>query len=364
MSVTRTVVGVCMLLALPAATALAGPSKKEIEHARKMNPLINGINDATPAVRRDRDSYLRWVNPDTGPTCQEKNMSRPYPLQLAAPFAKDIAAAAKAKPKMKELDAAAAMYAAALAKIGLLWSEAGTYYGERKYKDDACARGKTLHTELMAAWEQFFLGDRGIRAGIQAEEDAADARDLPMLKKKFGQNLRWHHRALLVDAKKILRTVAVATEASERAAAASAPPEKVRGKTPPMVAPDAAVAAPAPSPSPAAEPAPAIDLAAVKAQIDAYTAMAALAKQLGSDKLRLDANVSGFDRMTYPAEQFAKTAAEVLAHLDGSKPYTDSEKKRLAKGDADFPGTFKRLISAYNSMVDMANRVTFSGKMK
>src|SRR4030095_15910268 len=75
------------------------------------------------------------------------------------------------------------------------------------YKDDKLALAIETHPKLLAAWDKFSKANAALEAQIDKVEDKLAACELAELEKTSGKQLRWHHKRMLVEAKKLLAFV-------------------------------------------------------------------------------------------------------------------------------------------------------------
>lgn len=126
-----------------------------------------------PDVRRARDAYVDRMGERAAPL--HDDWSNPSALNYvhsgSVGFCRDaIDRAIALAPPEPGFDTAAAAYITALEVLARLADETETYYERRTYRDDLGARGRELHTELPAAFTNFFAADRALRIEASAIE--------------------------------------------------------------------------------------------------------------------------------------------------------------------------------------------------
>ena len=93
-----------------------------------------------------------------------------------------------------------------MSKLEPLLKEADDYYQREDYKDDKMAKGKALHPRLVAAWDAFANADQQLRTGVEAINDKRALERLAEIESKEGKQARDHVEALMIQAKRVLRT--------------------------------------------------------------------------------------------------------------------------------------------------------------
>jgi hypothetical protein len=91
-----------------------------------------------------------------------------------------------------------------VSKLEPLLKEADDYYSQEDYKDDRMAKGKALHPRLVAAWDAFASADKALRNGVETIEDRRAAANLAEIEASEGRKARYHIKALMIQAKRLL----------------------------------------------------------------------------------------------------------------------------------------------------------------
>src|SRR5262245_41935467 len=110
-----------------------------------------------------------------------------------------IAQAAKAAPKLPDVEAAAAGYEAALKKLEPLLVAANRYYTQKDWKDDHFAKGEEMHTQLVAAYDGFSDARGKLHDVIDKHNDEMLARSLARIEKAEGKSLHYYSRRVMND---------------------------------------------------------------------------------------------------------------------------------------------------------------------
>ena len=166
----------------PTAMVAVAPTPPETPRderiAFKIHDVIECMNRFGRRAHAARDRYLDWVDADRGPTCHERYIS--YGTHTLVGHVSECTAAATATlqhgPSLPAFETAAQHYAETLVALRPLLVDAARYYEVGLYRADACAHGRELHPQLMAAFGAFETADDELSAIIDAlEEERADA---------------------------------------------------------------------------------------------------------------------------------------------------------------------------------------------
>lgn len=195
-------VGTVLLIA-PAFTDKAAAQTSPA--TEKLNAYVGCINRLSERAHDSRARYFSWVSKN-GPTGKERIIYGTYTIYDTADCQKSVEAANALEPHDAVLEAAGSAYVAAVTTLGPLLKEADDYYTQENYKDDKMAKGKTLHPRLVAAWDAFASADKNLRAGVEAINDKRKAEELAAIEAKEGRKARYYVEALMIQAKRVLRT--------------------------------------------------------------------------------------------------------------------------------------------------------------
>jgi hypothetical protein len=171
----------------------------------KLNAYVGCINRLSNRAYDSRKRYFSWVSKN-GPTGKERIVYGTYTISDTADCRKNIDKANALEPRDAALEAAASAYADAVAKLEPLLKEADDYYTQQNYKDDRMAKGRALHPRLVAAWDAFAAADRRLRNEVEAINDRRAAEKLAEIEKSEGRKTRYYVEALMIQAKRVMRT--------------------------------------------------------------------------------------------------------------------------------------------------------------
>jgi hypothetical protein len=188
------------------AAAAQTPSPSQPPSAtEKLNAYVGCINRLSARAFDSRRRYFSWVG-KKGPTGRERIIYGTYTIYDTSDCRKNVEKANALEPRDAALEAAASAYAEAVSKLEPLLKEADDYYTQQDYKDDRMAKGKALHPRLVAAWDAFANADKALRSGVDAINDRRAAEKLAAIEASEGRKARYHVEALMIQAKRVLRS--------------------------------------------------------------------------------------------------------------------------------------------------------------
>ena len=195
-----------------AAPAPAAPAKADGDAAvtAKMNAYIECFNSANKRAHDAMNRYSEWIKDmKVGPTGKERNVYGVYTVhegdvkRCSEPLQK----AAQAQPAMPELDQAALAYASTLQAWAASLAEADKYYSREDYKDDAFAKGKAMHPELVKHYDAFEKAATAYNKALDQENDKLQAARLAAVEKAEGRKFRYWHLATMISAKQLVEVL-------------------------------------------------------------------------------------------------------------------------------------------------------------
>ena len=190
---------------------MAGPAGAETPSlTQKINAYIGCINRLSERSYDSRARYFSWAGKN-GPTGKERIIYGTYTIYDTSDCRKNVDKANALEPRDSELEAAASAYVEAVVALEPLLKEANDYYDQQNYKDDKMAKGKSLHPRLVAAWNAFASADATLRTGIDVLQDKRAVERLAEIESTEGRKGRYHVEALMIRAKRVMRTETAAT---------------------------------------------------------------------------------------------------------------------------------------------------------
>ncbi len=202
----------------PAAQAPAAPTPPapapqvdpEAAITAKMNTFIGCFNGANSRAHDAMQRYADWVKDmKNGPTGKESIVYGVYTVSESSIKAcgEPVVKAADTQPAMAELDQAAKAYGSTLQVWGAKLQEADKYYEREDYKDDAFAKGKAMHPELVKAYEAFDGASKSFSAALDVENDKRQTARLAELEKSEGRKFDYWHLATMMSAKQLVHVI-------------------------------------------------------------------------------------------------------------------------------------------------------------
>jgi len=209
-----TVLGAGLLLAMPLCTNFAtaqaqkqgqGQDQDEASSSlsEKTNAYIGCINRLSGRSYQSRSRYFSWA-PKSGPTGSERIIYGTYTIYDTSDCRKSVEQANALEPHDAQLEAAASAYVTAVTKLEPLLKEADDYYTQQDYKDDKMAKGKALHSRLVAAWDEFANADQKLRHDVEAINDRRSLEKLAAIEKAEGRKAHYYVEAMMIQAKRLL----------------------------------------------------------------------------------------------------------------------------------------------------------------
>jgi hypothetical protein len=307
---TLLLAGAAILLAPSLASPAAAQAQKpqptpEQMLTEKMNAYVGCINRLSSRSYESRERYFSWAA-KTGPTGREKIIYGTYTIYDTSDCRKNVEKANALEPRDAELEAVASAYADAVSKLEPLLKEADDYYDQENYKDDKMAKGKALHPRLVAAWDAFESADKALRSGVDTINDRRALARLAEIEQSDGRNARYHFEALMIKAKRVLRTEDTAKP----------------------------------------------DIAAITQALNDYEETVKSAEQFSGSG---DGKIGSM--FISSAKSYLTTAKQLMRRIRDKVPYSEGDRMMLGSGGGWMvEGSPPRLLRDYNQLVDSYNR--------
>ncbi|HVG50394.1 MAG TPA: YiiG family protein [Xanthobacteraceae bacterium] len=290
-------------LTLPASAQASADTTKSL--TEKLNAYVGCINRLSERSYDSRRRYFDWAA-KSGPTGKERIIYGTYTIYDTSDCKKNVDKANSLEPRDAELEAAASAYVAAVTTLEPLLKEADDYYDQENYKDDKMAKGKAMHSRLVAAWDAFEKADKSLRAGVDTINDKRALQRLAEIEQKEGKTARYHVEALMIEAKRVLR----------------------------------------------AENTSAPDIAAITQAVNDYEALVKATEQFagsGKDK------VGSF--FISSAKSYLTTSKQLMRRIRDKTPYSQGDRMMLNAGSGWMvEGSPPRLLRDYNELIEAYNR--------
>jgi hypothetical protein len=169
----------------------------------KMNAYVEFLNRSIRASE-SLERYGSWVDMKKGPTGKERVIYGLYSLYDVRDEIAAVEQAAKADPKMPELDAAMLAYVETYQKLAPVIEKANKYYERLDYKSDKMEGAKAYHKDRAALAPTY--GERRDAADLtlRAEKVKLDLASLKALEQMEGRKSRWHVRNVMIRAEAMM----------------------------------------------------------------------------------------------------------------------------------------------------------------
>lgn len=199
-------------VAAPPEPTISGAEQQSVKVADFVDDCTNSF---TASVQRSRDRYLGWVS-ESGPTGRERYISRGVgSIRNPSRCRQAVDGLATRTPPMPQFEAAAGQYVTSLEALYPVLSAADTYYERESYRDDDAARGRELHTSMVAGWAAFQLAVDALEGPLRRIEDEARAARLERMATDPAERSRYLVERTMGEARAIADVVA-AMELRER----------------------------------------------------------------------------------------------------------------------------------------------------
>lgn len=106
-------------------------------------------------------------------------------------------------PALQPIDGVAVSYIDAAVALGNTINEMDKYYTQENYKDDAFAKGKTLHQTFLKNLEAFEPVAESYHAAIQEINDKRQLTELKNIEEREGKTFHYYSLAVMISAKQI-----------------------------------------------------------------------------------------------------------------------------------------------------------------
>jgi len=296
---------VLIVLASATASAQTPPASDPPSLTEKLNAYVGCINRLSERSYDSRRRYFSWVGKN-GPTGKERIIYGTYTIYDTSDCRKNVEKANALEPRDAELEAAASAYADAVGKLEPLLKEADDYYKQEDYKDDKMAKGRALHPQLVAAWDAFARADKALRTGVETINDKRAAERLAAIEQSEGKNARYHVEAVMISAKRVVRSMETDKP----------------------------------------------NVAAIAQAVNDYEALVKSTEKLAADG---EGKIGSF--FVSNAKSFLTSAKQLMRRIRDKVPYSQGDKMMLSSGGGWMvEGSPQRLMRDYNQLVDSYNR--------
>lgn len=195
----------------PASANLPPPSQEMVEAQtiEELNGYVECLNRTMSRTQDSYQRYLSWVD-KSGPTCKERYIS--YGLYtLYADGVEKCQKAAKrgleGPPALSSLEKSSNDVATAYAQLVPLTQTAEDYYQQEDYKDDHCAKGRSLHPQLMDAFNRYLTAAASMEKELDTRKGELEQKELARIEQQVGRKLEWNVRTFMRSARVLVNTL-------------------------------------------------------------------------------------------------------------------------------------------------------------
>lgn len=163
----------------------------------KMDVYIKCYNKLQIPVQSSLARYADWLKDfKQGPTGEERTVYGIYGISESnlAECEKGVKSAVALTPALQPIDGVA---------LGNTINEMDKYYTQENYKDDAFAKGKTLHQTFLKNLESFEAVAESYHAAIQEINDKRQLAELKNIEEREGKTFHYYSLAVMISAKQI-----------------------------------------------------------------------------------------------------------------------------------------------------------------
>jgi hypothetical protein len=276
---------------------------------QKLDAYIECGNRFDAQVYSSRNIYLYEVDPKKGPGARSEPSL--HEVTGTAECVDAIVKVKALKPAQPELEQAADAYAVALTKVEAVTRLGHDYYEQKDYQDDKMAKGKELHPQLMAAYDEFAEAEHRFSALVTAKNEAVQERTLARVEKAEGRSAHALRIRLMMTARKMVDVAAV-------------PIAKVDHEK----------------------------LSVIAAEFEKV--VTELEDALAKDQ----AKASAYRGFVDGAKAYLKEAKALARRVRDKVPFTTGERNTIAADNEEaVDGTPRRTLRAFNDLVDRSNDV-------
>ncbi len=187
----------------PVATSSTNDPDDQLQE--KIDEYVTCINTLSSNIHRSRSRYFDWA--PRGPlTGKERWAYGLYEIHSTAECRAAAAKGASLPPKDPKLEAAGTDFAVKAAVLEPLIKQAYVYYEQKNYKDDAWAKGKALHAQLVPAFDAFDKADDLLHDTVEAITRPLATRMLAKIEKEDGRKFYYYRKNALIQARDVIDT--------------------------------------------------------------------------------------------------------------------------------------------------------------
>lgn len=287
-------------------TAAADPTEK-------LNAYIECANQGLKDGHKSYNHYAQWVDMTKGVTGNEKLIHGTFEIGAHAidSCTTKLTPAIALAPAFADLDKVATSISTNFKAYADIINQIHKYYEQENYKDDKFEQGKTLHAELVKAYESFKTDSEAFDKALDEINTATQKAALAEVEKTEGKKYAYWSLATSLKAKEVVELLSEETFDVDKATALIG------------------------------------ELETISTEYKTYTASKAEDVP--------PAVVAGLDMIV---DDFVTASKKRLRRVRDNEAYTDDEKHRLGMGEiiaAAVDGSEAQVIDRYNRLVQRMN---------
>ncbi|MBY7414015.1 YiiG family protein [Escherichia marmotae] len=274
----------------------------------KMDIYIKCYNKLQIPVQRSLARYADWLKDfKQGPTGKESHVYGIYGISESSlsECEKGVKSVVALTPELQPIDGVALNYINTAVALGNTINEMDKYYTQENYKDDAFAKGKTLHQTFLKNLEAFESVAESYHAAIQEINDKRQLVELKNIEQREGKTFHYYSLAAMISAKQINNLISQ---------------EK-------------------------------FDAEAAMKKVAELETLVAQAKEVSKDSMN--------SLFTGAADRYQIASKKYVRRIRDKVPYSDWDKKKLQDANTSWmvEDSYPKSLQAYNELVGNYNRL-------
>ena len=280
----------------------------EAVYNETMNVYIKCYNKLQIPVQHSLARYVDWVKDfKQGPTGKESHVYGIYSISQSnlTECEKGIKSVVALTPALEPIDGVALNYINTAVALGNTINEMDKYYTQENYKDDAFAKGKTLHQVFVKNIEAFEPVAESYHAAIQEINDRRQLEELKNIEQREGKTFNYYSLAVMISAKQINKMISQEN----------------------------------------------FDAEAAMKKVAELETLVAQAKEVSKDSMN--------SLFTGAADRYQLAAKKYVRRIRDKVPYSDWDKETLQDANTSWmvQDSYPQSLRAYNEMVGNYNRL-------
>lgn len=280
----------------------------EAVYNETMNVYIKCYNKLQIPVQHSLARYVDWVKDfKQGPTGKESHVYGIYSISQSnlTECEKGIKSVVALTPALEPIDGVALNYINTAVALGNTINEMDKYYTQENYKDDAFAKGKTLHQVFVKNIEAFEPVAESYHAAIQEINDKRQLEELKNIEQREGKTFNYYSLAVMISAKQINKMISQEN----------------------------------------------FDAEAAMKKVAELETLVAQAKEVSKDSMN--------SLFTGAADRYQLAAKKYVRRIRDKVPYSDWDKETLQDANTSWmvQDSYPQSLRAYNEMVGNYNRL-------